>query len=137
MAKILIVDDNPSNRSLLVNFLGYCGYTLREASDGLQALAMATSERPDLVISDLLMPGMDGPEILRRLRENKDTMNTPVIFWTARFQERDARDLAKEYGVAHVLSKPCDLETIRETVASCLEASSGSEERLDVPNQSS
>jgi two-component system cell cycle sensor histidine kinase/response regulator CckA len=120
MAKILIVDDNPSNRSLLVQFLGYLGHSLREAVDGAEALALVSSERPDLVITDILMPTMDGYELVRRLRSASDLAHTPVIFWTAHFRERDARDLARECGVEYVLTKPCDLETVRTAVDACL-----------------
>jgi two-component system cell cycle sensor histidine kinase/response regulator CckA len=120
LAKILIVDDNPSNRSLLVQFLSYVGHSLREAVDGAEALALVSSERPDLVITDILMPTMDGYELVRRLRSASEIAQTPVIFWTAHFRERDARDLAKECGVEYVLTKPCDLETVRTAVDACL-----------------
>jgi two-component system cell cycle sensor histidine kinase/response regulator CckA len=120
LAKILIVDDNPSNRSLLVQFLSYIGHSVREAVDGAEALALISSERPDLVITDILMPTMDGYELVRRLRSAGDIAHTPVIFWTAHFRERDARDLAKECGVEYVLTKPCDLETVRIAVDTCL-----------------
>ena len=128
MAKILIVDDNPSNRSLLVQFLGYLGHSLREAVDGAEALALVSSERPDLVITDILMPTMDGYELVRRLRSASELAHTPVIFWTAHFRERDARDLARECGVEYVLTKPCDLETVRTAVEACL-----SQGKIDPP----
>ena len=123
MAKILIVDDNPSNRSLLVQFLSYIGHSLREAGDGAEALALVSTERPDLVITDILMPTMDGYELVRRLRSASEIAHTPVIFWTAHFRKRDARDLAKECGVEYVLTKPCDLETVRQAVDDCLSQS--------------
>ena len=123
MAKILIVDDNPSNRSLLVQFLSYIGHSLREAVDGAEALALISTERPDLVITDILMPTMDGYELVRRLRSASEIAHTPVIFWTAHFRERDARDLAKECGVDYVLTKPCDLEAVRQSVDACLNQS--------------
>ena len=120
MAKILIVDDNPSNRSLLVELLRSCGHTIREASDGGEALALVSAERPDLVITDILMPTMDGYEFVRRLRSTTEIAHTPVIFWTAVFRERDARDLARECGVEYTLFKPCTDETVRQTVEACL-----------------
>lgn len=120
MAKILIVDDNPGNRSLLVEILGSCGHATREASDGGEALALVSSERPDLVITDILMPTMDGYEFVRRLRSTQEIAHTPVIFWTAAFRERDARDLAHECGVEYTLLKPCSEETVRQTVDACL-----------------
>jgi CheY-like chemotaxis protein len=120
VAKILIVDDNPSNRSLLVEILGSCGHTIREASDGGEALALVSSERPDLVITDILMPTMDGYEFVRRLRSAGEIAHTPVIFWTAVFRERDAQDLARQCGVEYTLCKPCSDETVRQTVEACL-----------------
>jgi CheY-like chemotaxis protein len=120
VAKILIVDDNPSNRSLLVQFLSGIGHSLREAVDGDEALALISSERPGLVITDIMMPTMDGFELVRRIRATREIANTKVIFWTAHFRERDARDLAKECSVEYVMSKPCDLETVRQTVDACL-----------------
>ena len=120
VAKILIVDDNPGNRSLLVEILGSCGHTIREASDGGEALALVSAERPDLVITDILMPTMDGYEFVRRLRSAAEIAHTPVIFWTAVFREHDARDLARECGVEYTLLKPCSEETVRQTVEACL-----------------
>ncbi len=121
MAKILIVDDNPGNRSLLVEILGRSGHAVREASDGSEALALVSSERPDLVIADILMPAMDGYEFARRLRSTPEIAHTPVIFWTAVFRESDAKDLARECGVEYILSKPCSDETVVQTVEACLQ----------------
>src|ERR1044071_3585485 len=112
MAKILIVDDSPANRSFLVTLLGYGGHVLRECSDGLEALALVSAERPDLVIADILMPTMDGYEFVRRLRSTPEIAATTVIFCTAHFRERDAKDLAHECGVSRVLAKPCEPEVV-------------------------
>jgi PAS domain S-box-containing protein len=118
--KILIVDDNPANRDLLVALLGYGGHELMEASDGAGALALISAERPDLVITDILMPTMDGYELVRQLRAVKGMAQIPVIFCTAHFRERDAKDLARECGVSHVLTKPCEPETVIRAVDECL-----------------
>jgi CheY-like chemotaxis protein len=104
MAKILIIDDSPANRSFLITLLGYFGHSIREASDGAEALALASTEAPDLVIADILMPTMDGYEFVRRLRAISELATTPVIFCTAHFGERDAQDLAKQCGVEQVLT---------------------------------
>jgi CheY-like chemotaxis protein len=118
-AKILIVDDNPTNRSFLVTLLGYYGHSLREASDGAEALALASTEPPDLVIADMLMPTMDGYEFVRRLREIAEIASTPVIFCTAHFGERDGRDLAMQCGISQVLTKPGELEAVLRAVDDC------------------
>src|SRR5579859_5862832 len=120
MAKILVVDDSPTNRTFLVTLLGYGGHSLREASDGAEALALASADRPDLVITDILMPTMDGYEFVRRLRSAPDIAQIPVIFCTAHFRERDAKDLARDCGVSYVLTKPCDPETVIQAVDDCL-----------------
>ena len=68
MATILIVDDKPVNRQFLATLLGYRGHCLLEAEDGAEALERARAELPDLIITDLLMPTMDGYELIRQLR---------------------------------------------------------------------
>src|SRR5690349_13769439 len=120
MAKILIVDDNPTNRSLLVEILKNSGHSIREASDGGEALVLVSADRPDLVITDILMPTMDGYEFVRRLRSTTDIAHTPVIFCTAVFRERDAQDLARECGVEHTITKPCSDAIVLQAVEACL-----------------
>jgi two-component system, cell cycle sensor histidine kinase and response regulator CckA len=88
MAKILIVDDRPLNRQFLTTLLGYQKHELSEASDGDQGLRVARAVRPDLIISDVLMPTMDGYEFVVRLREDADIAKTPVIFSTAHYGSR-------------------------------------------------
>jgi len=120
VAKILVVDDNAANRNLVVTLLGYRGHSLLEASDGIEALALAAATAPDLIISDILMPRMDGYEFVRRLRSAPLISNTPVIFYTAHYRERDARELARECGVEYVLTKPCEPEEILRVVNRCI-----------------
>lgn len=120
MAKILIVDDRESNRHLLVMLLGYGGHVLMEAADGEQALGIARSERPDLVISDIVMPAMDGYEFVRQLRAIPELADTRVIFYTATFREVEARKLARSCGVQHVMIKPSEPDVILRTVEEAL-----------------
>ena len=122
MAKILIVDDRPTNREYLRTLLGYGGHQLFEACDGSVALDLVRAQRPDLVITDILMPTVDGYEFLRRLREDPAIAATPVIFLTAHYQEREARALGEAAGVFRVLTKPVEPETVLETVAAALRA---------------
>jgi two-component system cell cycle sensor histidine kinase/response regulator CckA len=79
---------------LLVTLLGYRGHRLREAADGAEALEQVRMERPDLVIADILMPTMDGYELVRQLRADPTTAPIPVIFYTAHYHEQEARALA-------------------------------------------
>ncbi len=120
MAKVLVVDDRVDNRTLLVNLLGYAGHTVVEAGDGAEALALARAEHPDLVISDILMPAMDGYEFVRRLRSDAALERTPVIFCTGAYHEGQALALAEACGVWHVLPKPYPLGTILQTVREAL-----------------
>ncbi|MBO0686162.1 MAG: response regulator, partial [Candidatus Dormibacteraeota bacterium] len=68
MSTVLVVDDDPHIRASLRRTLAFEGYLVREAEDGICALALAAEEQPDLVILDLMLPGMDGVEVCRRLR---------------------------------------------------------------------
>ncbi|MBW8869017.1 MAG: response regulator, partial [Acidobacteria bacterium] len=95
MATILVVDDLSANRDFVVTLLRYHQHRVIEAADGAQALDAARSERPDLVITDVLMPVMDGYELFRQLRLAPATADVPVIFYTAHYGEREARALAE------------------------------------------
>jgi len=70
MAVILVVDDQPSNRDVLTTLLGYYGHRVLEAADGAEELSADTREQPDLIITDVLMPTMDGYELVSRLRQD-------------------------------------------------------------------
>ncbi len=120
MAIILIVDDRPSNRDFLVTLLGYKGYRFLQASDGADALRVARAERPDLIITDILMPTMDGYEFVHRLRADSEVAQTPVIFYTAHYHQPEALNLARACGVSNVLFKPSEPETILATVEAAL-----------------
>src|SRR3712207_7644582 len=86
-ARLLVVDDEPNIRELLSASLRYAGFEVATAPDGQQALAMATSFRPDLLVLDVMMPGLDGFGVVRRLRESG--RHTPVLFLTARDAAED------------------------------------------------
>jgi diguanylate cyclase (GGDEF)-like protein len=120
MSRILVVDDNATNRKLLVTWLTSEDYTTVEAVDGSDGLATARRERPDLVISDILMPTMDGYEFIRRLRLEPGFTETPVIFYTANYHEHEARELATRCGVRRVLVKPSARVEVLSAVAQAL-----------------
>src|SRR6476660_2010353 len=120
MATILIVDDHVINRAFLVTLLGYAGHHSHEAGDGAEALDVVRQVRPDLVITDVLMPTMDGYEFVRRLRTEPAIAHTPVVFYTATYLEREAQALARDCGVDHVLVKPAAPDLILRTVAAIL-----------------
>src|SRR5258706_2727343 len=117
MAKILVVDDRQANRDLIVALLSGEGHQILEAVDGHFALERVRSDRPDLVLCDVLMPTMDGYEFVRQLRANPEIAATKVIFWTAHYHEREAKALALAVGVSQVLSKPSSPQDILRVVA--------------------
>src|SRR4051812_46732146 len=120
MAKILVVDDRRSNRDYLVTLLGYAGHTLLEAGDGARAFEMVRAERPDLVITDILMPTMDGFEFVNLLRRDAELAATNVIFHTATYSEPQAQALAHSCGVRTVLPKPSEPAAVLEAVGLAL-----------------
>lgn len=123
MAKILIIDDRPINRQFLTTLLSYQHHELREASDGAEGLRVAREQRPDLIISDVLMPTMDGYEFVRCLREEPEIDKTPVIFSTAHYLTREATALAEKCGVTSIIFKPCELQVVLDSVTSALAGS--------------
>jgi PAS domain S-box-containing protein len=120
MATILIVDDKAPNREFLTSLLGYKGHRVIEAADGSEALEMLRKLLVDLVVSDILMPTMDGYELVRRMRGAPETARTPVIFFTAHYNEIEAHNLARACGVSRVLTKTADPEVVLRTVEDVL-----------------
>lgn len=94
--KILLVDDEPEILEYFAKALKREGFQVLTAGDGEAGLAMAKKELPDLVILDVLMPGMDGGQVAQDLRENKETANISVIFLSAAVQS-DNEGVVKKY----------------------------------------
>jgi diguanylate cyclase (GGDEF)-like protein/PAS domain S-box-containing protein len=121
MARILIVDDNAISRKLLAAILEQDAHETLQAVDGADGLTIARSDLPELIISDILMPSMDGYEFVRQLRADPLLAAIGVIFHTAHYHEREARHLALSCQVTRVLLKTCSaaeiLDTVRETLA--------------------
>ena len=120
MARILIVDDLVSNRRALATLLASEGHTVFEAPNGRAGLTVAEAEMPDLVITDVLMPVVNGYEFVRLLRLDPRTSAIPVLFYTAPYGEREARALARAGGVPFVLTKPPQPEEVLKIVARVL-----------------
>jgi len=120
MKTILIVDDRVINLEFLAMLLGYAGYQVLRSVDGAQALLLARSELPALVISDIAMPVMDGIELVRLLQADPATKAIPVIFYTATYNISEAHSIAHTFGVAAVLTKPAEPQKILDVVAKAL-----------------
>jgi DNA-binding response OmpR family regulator len=102
---ILIIDDNPQSIKLLGNILDSKGYSTAVAMNGTEALKFLENEIPDLILLDIMMPGMDGFEVCRSIKMNKNARETPVIFLTAK---REIDDLVRGFEVGGVdyVTKP-------------------------------
>ena len=120
MATILIVDANPADRRWYITLLGNYGHRLLEASDGVEALALAQAELPELIITDILMPRMDGFSLVRRLRAEPLLSGIPVIFQTANYDMSEIHKLARATGVQHILRKAAEPHEILRAVTESL-----------------
>ncbi|MBU6209723.1 MAG: response regulator [Planctomycetes bacterium] len=118
---ILLVDDEPLNRDMLSRRLGKAGYDVATASDGADALAQIQSKRPDLVLLDLLMPGMSGLDVLRELRRTVDPTELPIVVATA-LHETSFLVEAMEAGANDFVTKPLDFPVVLARVESQLRA---------------
>jgi len=125
MATILIVDDRPSNRTYLGALLSYTEHRVLAAADGARALDITRAERPDLIITDILMPTMDGYEFVQQLRADPLLRATRVIFFSAVYSERETLAMAARCGVTTVLSKPAEPQRILAAVAAELGVAGG------------
>lgn len=103
--KILVAEDSSMVRRLVVSRLAADGYVVLEASDGEQALALARTERPDLLVLDKVMPKFDGFEVVRALREDPLTAGLPIVMLTERSSEEDVLS-GLNLGVEEYMRKP-------------------------------
>jgi len=113
MFKILIIEDNDDNRDILKQQLEYLGYEVVEAADGLEGLNQVAKEQPDLVIVDIMMPGIDGKEVARRLRADSKTKDLPVLAATVLFHSEDIHSCLAA-GCNDVLTKPFTLQQLKD-----------------------
>jgi CheY-like chemotaxis protein len=118
---ILVVEDNERNLKLVRDVLEYVGYDVRVARTAEDGIALAVKEPPDLVLMDLQLPGIDGMEALRRLRENVRTADIPVVAVTAQAMKQD-RERALEAGFNGYIEKPISVRAFPDQVRSFLSA---------------
>jgi PAS domain S-box-containing protein len=120
MATVLVVDDDAINREFLRTLLVHRGHEVCEAADGESALRLAGREPPDAVITDVLMPGMDGYELARLLRSLPATSHVPVAFSTAHYAQHEIAKLARACGVQDVIVKPAHPRAVLAALDSLL-----------------
>jgi CheY-like chemotaxis protein len=118
-AKILVVEDEPENRLLIGMILTTEGYQVIPAVDGADALARLASEPPDLILLDLMMPQMNGFEVLERLRADPTTAPVPVIVLTALAQERDIARAVSSGAQGYVI-KPFEPDELLKRIGQAL-----------------
>jgi len=121
MEKVLIVDDNRASRDLIRAILKPVRFNIIEASHGQQALDLIQQERPDLVLLDVEMPGLDGLTVVKRIRENTSLAGLPVVAVTACAMESD-RERCMAAGFTAYLTKPVRAALLRQQVQQLLEA---------------
>lgn len=119
MATILTVDDTASMRQMIGFTLNSAGHEVDEASDGEQALKLATSKAFDLVITDINMPNMNGIELVQALRQNDNYKFTPIIMLTTESQQ-SKRDEGKAAGATGWIVKPFNPEQLLQVVEKVL-----------------
>jgi CheY-like chemotaxis protein len=119
--RVLVIDDDREMRGVVAGTLRRDGYTVIEACDGREALDVVASTVPDLVLVDITLPGMDGVEVTRRLKERPALANVPVVALSALTQQA-VRDRALAAGCERYLTKPCPPAALRDVVAQMLAA---------------
>ena len=117
MATAIVIDDTAADRLLAETLLKHAGYTVTSCADGLAGLALIKDELPDLIVADLITPGIDGYDLARAVRREARTATTPIVLQTAHYLEADVRRLASQIGVTSVIIKPYEPQVFLEMVA--------------------
>src|SRR5215475_11886731 len=116
---VLVVDDYLDGREMVAEYLAFRGFTVCEASDGIEALELARRIQPEIVLMDLRMPGMDGWEATRRLKRDPKTCHIPVVALTAHALTTEI-NTAREAGCDAVIAKPCDIGVLADSLIKML-----------------
>jgi two-component system cell cycle response regulator DivK len=129
--RILVVEDQEDNRQILRDLLSHSGYDMIEAENGEQALAQAAKHRPDLILMDIQLPGINGIEALKRLRADPATRAIPIIAVTASAMQQNRQEILAA-GFDGYQPKPINvgafLKAVRETLDGRPEGSASSSE---------
>ena len=122
--KVLVVDDTPLNVKMLADLLTFKGYQTVTAASGAEALAKIEAEHPDLVLLDVMMPGMNGIEAFKVLRADPETSSIPIIAVTASAMTEDRKRII-DAGFDGLQTKPINVKEFLETVAMTLKKHAG------------
>ena len=114
--KILVVDDSPTERAFLTEILSHAGYQVVTAENGEEGIAKAKTERPDLVLMDVVMPGLNGYQATRTLTRDEETKDIPVIVCTSKGQETD-KIWGLRQGALDYLVKPVKADELLTKIA--------------------
>ena len=115
-AKILLVDDEPSVQAVLARRLKAEGYDVVTASDGEEAVKKAGTERPDVILLDIMLPKMSGNAVAAELQEHKETAEIPVIFITCLVNNAEARVMSYMSGGNRIMGKPVDSDDLIQLI---------------------
>jgi CheY-like chemotaxis protein len=129
---VLIVEDDVETRQFYTHVLHDKGLRTDQAHNGLQAFEKAVHEVPDLILTDIAVPGIDGIELCRRLRADERTRHIPLLAITG-YGDRQYEDRARSAGANHVLTKPCSAGTLAAEAFRLLAAESGRRNHASEP----
>ncbi|MCZ6710619.1 MAG: response regulator [Gammaproteobacteria bacterium] len=115
MARILVVDDSPTETHQFVNVLARHGHQVLTAASGSDGISLASEEQPDIILMDVIMPGINGFQATRQLTRNDETSHIPVIIVSSKSQDAD-RIWGARQGACGYLTKPVDDRTLIDTV---------------------
>lgn len=116
LKKILYVEDEADIRLIVqIALEDLAGFNLKSCANGFEAIAEVEAFKPDLILLDVMMPGLDGPATLRELRKLPSVHNVPIIFMTARIQEKEISQY-KDMGIQDIISKPFEPLTLADTL---------------------
>jgi two-component system, cell cycle sensor histidine kinase and response regulator CckA len=120
MATVIVVDDSAPDRQLMESLLKYAGHAVMLCADGQTGLDLIKKVKPDLVIADLITPGIDGYELARAVRTDPQTTATPIILQTAHYLESEVHRIAAQIGIQQVIIKPFEPREFLDVVAKTL-----------------
>ena len=118
-AKILVIDDDASSLELMEAMLVPNGYEIITANDGSKAVAIIIEKKPDLILLDIMMPGLDGYSTLAKIKGNKTISKIPVVMLTAMGFQLN-KELALRFGAVGYITKPVDLAELLKTISRLL-----------------